>query len=381
MYLTLGLKELPFEQAEKQAIYIESEYNENMNHYIQENYDTICGVFEMFGWEFVYIPKIADTLKKSEFLKYNAPYVKNINNDVHWGNDLLLQYIIYPSDRMNILPSLLYYNPNKYVEGIDAPIQYSAMTLPENIMGVVDLSKIVFSILNDCRVRDEEYEDDEDEDIRAREADEDVRFRLADNDIEDDVIDLFPDMAYASEDVVSFANDISFDEEARKLMKEAKAIVEKLKAKGVSEYLLHKLVQGEEKLSRLHITKDYRILLEDYDIEIEMMPLPKILFLLYLNHPEGINFKDLSDYREELMKYYKGVRGGLFSLYDAGYRIERLTTPGDNSVNEKCSSIKAAFISKITPQLANNYCIVGHRAETRKIILPRELVIWDEYNA
>ena len=34
MYFTLGLKKLPFKQVEKQAIYVESEYNEKVNRYI-----------------------------------------------------------------------------------------------------------------------------------------------------------------------------------------------------------------------------------------------------------------------------------------------------------------------------------------------------------
>ena len=142
--------------------------------------------------------------------------------------------------------------------------------------------------------------------------------------------------------------------------------------------MLQSIIRGEEKLSRLHITKDYRIILQDYGMEIEMKPLPKILFLLYLNHPEGIYFKDLSDHRKELMEYYKGIKDGLFSMSEAENRIERLTTPGDNSVNEKSSNIKAAFVSKIEPRLASNYCIVGSRAGKRKITLPRELVTWDK---
>ena len=39
-------------------------------------------------------------------------------------------------------------------------------------------------------------------------------------------------------------------------------------------------------------------------MEISMTALPKAVFLLFLAHPEGIIFKDLSDYREELASIY-----------------------------------------------------------------------------
>lgn len=58
------------------------------------------------------------------------------------------------------------------------------------------------------------------------------------------------------------------------------------------------------KLSRLVITEDYRFLLEDYQMEVELQPVHKAVYLLFLAHPEGIEFKRLSDYREELLRYY-----------------------------------------------------------------------------
>lgn len=45
MYFTLGLKELPFEQAKRQVIYTEGEYNVEVNRFIQKNYDAIRSCF------------------------------------------------------------------------------------------------------------------------------------------------------------------------------------------------------------------------------------------------------------------------------------------------------------------------------------------------
>ena len=60
------------------------------------------------------------------------------------------------------------------------------------------------------------------------------------------------------------------------------------------------------KLSRLLITKDYRFVLVDYEKEVELQPVHKAVYLLFLAHPEGIEFKRLGDYREELTRYYRG---------------------------------------------------------------------------
>ena len=61
---------------------------------------------------------------------------------------------------------------------------------------------------------------------------------------------------------------------------------------------------AKKRLSRLLITKDYRfILIDDNKKEIILNPVHKAVYLLFLNHPEGIEFKNLIDYREELLKY------------------------------------------------------------------------------
>ena len=55
------------------------------------------------------------------------------------------------------------------------------------------------------------------------------------------------------------------------------------------------------KFSRITITKDCTVLLTDYDNkEVKMEPIVKAIYLLFLNHPEGIAFKYLPDYRKEL---------------------------------------------------------------------------------
>ena len=78
-----------------------------------------------------------------------------------------------------------------------------------------------------------------------------------------------------------------------------------LKAIGVPLLEELRIEAAKGNLSRLVITKDYRFVLEDYNHrEVELQPVHKAVYLLFLSHPEGIEFKKLSDYREELTRYY-----------------------------------------------------------------------------
>lgn len=141
------------------------------------------------------------------------------------------------------------------------------------------------------------------------------------------------------------------------------------------------------KLSRLLITKDYRFFLVDYgNREVELQPVHKAVYLLFLAHPEGIEFKRLADYREELTRYYMATA----KLLDKEKIIEgvsHLTDPLDNAINEKCSRIKKVFLNMMDEYTASYYIISGHTQkhfagsnrvwyERLKVVtLPRELVV------
>ena len=140
------------------------------------------------------------------------------------------------------------------------------------------------------------------------------------------------------------------------------------------------------KLSRLLITKDYRFILMDYDQkEVELQPVHKAVYLLFLAHPEGIEFKRLADYREELTRYYMAT-AKLMDKEKIMEGVDHLVNPLDNAINEKCSRIKKVFLDMMDEYTASYYIISGHTQkhvagssriwyERLKVItLPRELV-------
>lgn len=131
------------------------------------------------------------------------------------------------------------------------------------------------------------------------------------------------------------------------------------------------------KFSRITITKDCSVFLTDYDNkEVKMEPMTKAVYLLYLRHPEGIAFKQLPDFRKELTDIYVKIKP--VGLNDRVLKsIDDVTNPLLNSINEKCSRIKAAFLPLVDATLVDHYYIIGKGGEEKKITLPRNLVIWE----
>lgn len=139
-------------------------------------------------------------------------------------------------------------------------------------------------------------------------------------------------------------------------------------------------------LSHLIITEDCRFLLPDYQKEVSLTPIHKALYMLFLNHPEGIEFKNLIDHREELLGIYQRM-GSRMEQSKIEETVNRLVNPLDNAINEKCSRIKAAFLDLMDEYQADYYIINSHVKrhqgtftkiwfERLKIInLPRKLVV------
>ena len=133
-----------------------------------------------------------------------------------------------------------------------------------------------------------------------------------------------------------------------------------LKAIGVPMLEELRIEAAKGQLSRLVITKDYRFVLADYDNrEVELQPVHKAVYLLFLAHPEGIEFKRLADYREELTRYYLAT-AKMMDKEKIIEGVDHLVNPLDNAINEKCSRIKKAFLELMDEYRASYYIISSH---------------------
>ena len=175
---------------------------------------------------------------------------------------------------------------------------------------------------------------------------------------------------------------------------EVKRLTEQLMAEGRKDLLLKaigvplleelRIEAAKGKLSKLVITEDYRFVLADYNQEVELQPVHKAVYLLFLAHPEGIEFKKLSEDREELTGYYMAT-AKMMDKEKIIEGVDHLVNPLDNAINEKCSRIKKAFLELMDEYRASYYIISSHTQkhiagrvwyERLKVItLPRELVM------
>ena len=178
-------------------------------------------------------------------------------------------------------------------------------------------------------------------------------------------------------------------EQVRMLVRQLQAAGRKdllLKAIGTPVLEELRMEAARAKLSRLLITKDYRFILMDYQKEVELQPVHKAVYLLFLAHPEGIEFKRLEEYREELTRYYMAT-AKLMDKEKIREGVDHLVNPLDNAINEKCSRIKKVFLDMMDEYTASYYIISGHTQkhivgssrvwyERLKVItLPREYVV------
>ena len=369
MYFTLGLKKLPFEPDCNQIIYIEGQHDKEVNELIRRNFHHIRKCFAEKNYDFCYIPFLKHDLTTGERLHYNAPYAKcSREADFMVNDNFILDFMLHPENREKILPSLLYFHPNCWdYSYFEAENQFRGIQISASSFdGDMSLSHVLDDILKDI----DNHRDNHPQ-LHFHKVSEPV---TGGEDEKDDLV------LYRDDDIWDFDANYFEDEESMRLIEEIQERIEMLRPRGPETYLIELLFKNrKKKLSRLHITKDFQIYLPDYfGMEITMTPLPKALFLLYLKHPEGIMFSYLPDFRKELLEIYRKVKGPLYNDISARSSIENLTNPIGNSINEKCSRVREAFVSKFDDSLARYYYIDGPRGETKKIALPRNLVKWEE---
>ena len=137
-------------------------------------------------------------------------------------------------------------------------------------------------------------------------------------------------------------------------------------------------IKGREVM--MEIDEKYRIFLKYDDgtliAEVKMPALPKALYFVFLNHPEGYPLKHLIDYREELLSWYRK----LSNRYNIGKSIDDLTDSTNNSANEKISRIGKAFKEAVEncDDSIDAFIPIGSKGEVYAIRVDRERIRWEQ---
>ena len=337
----------------KELIYVASEEDKDLEDMFETKSEVFEGWGQMMGFHIIYLPLLIKRLQEKRVLQYRAPYLNDTEvKSAIIGNDFLLRFLDNPADRGKMKHGFIRTeNIHRGDDGKDKAINRFYPLSSKSGEPIADqLHRISKQI-----------------------ATEDSQKKLTSRTFDEwgegvDVSDCPADSKFNSQ---QDGEDIS------DLMEEIRERVAKLRQRGIAEYLLEQLIHPDNRLSRMVITRDYRILLPDYNgMEIKMEPLVKAVYLLFLHHPEGIAFKQLPDYREELTRIYNQLKPS--GLTDRAIQsIEDVTNPMLNSINEKCARIRAAFIGQFDDYMAKSYYVDGQRGEAKKIALPRNMVIWE----
>lgn len=341
------------ELASDELIYVAREDNDVLENFFKMRYGVLEGWGKTIGFKIVYLPNLIKRLTNKQVLLYRAPYldIDDLQN-VYVGNDFMLRYLENPSDRKRITQGLLRtIKTYQRSDGKEKVTNRFYPLYPNSDESLIDqLHRIGVQIAVEKKLHEKSKSDEIDE---------------YDN--------WGPHYESAEEDFRSQQDEETIDD----LMEEVRERITKLRQRGIAEHVLEELIRPDNRLSRMVITKDRRIILPDYhDMEIKMEPLVKAVFLLFLKHPEGIVFKELPAYRNELAKIYSEVKPSGLSE-KALQSIEDVTNPLNNSINEKCARIRGAFVGQFDNHLAKHYYIDGMRGEPKKISLPRDLIVWE----
>lgn len=127
-------------------------------------------------------------------------------------------------------------------------------------------------------------------------------------------------------------------------------------------------------LSPIVLSKDFKILLPMYnELELKFNPKLKLLYILFLKHPEGIRLKEIDGYYKELISIYTTI-GKSPEEKAVKKVVGSLTDFNENSLNETLSKIKKFLIDELGATISESYQIQGVSGEPYKIGLDSALI-------
>ena len=340
----------------KELVYVASEEDKALTELFETRPEVLEGWSQMIGFHIVYLPLLIKRLKDKRVLQYRAPYLSETElSGISVGNDFLLQYLENPADKKKIKQGFIRTEDiHRGSDGKDRAInRFYPLSSTSGEPFADQLHRIGKQIANEKGKYDRYLEDKKPE------------------------FDEWGSVDDKEPPAESGSSPQGEEESVDDLMVEVRERIAKLRQRGISECILEQLIHPDNRLSRMLITKDWRIVLPDYNnMEIKMEPLVKAVYFLFLRHPEGITFKQLPDYRQELTQIYSNLRP-LGLSEKAIQSIEDVTNPLLNSINEKCARIRGAFLGQFDNYMAKSYYIDGQRGEPKKINLDRSLVNWE----
>jgi hypothetical protein len=358
-------------------IYFEKEQKIELNLFIRKNYEELKTKFAAIDLNFIYLPFLTESSKNIEQIiayyfpqlnYYNIPAKvseayneKVLKNFVNKGIEDLTQIFIDDS----FVPSEI--DCNELLNQVDYKGSFkTGLLFFTKHRGAIGVSDFFYSSHN------QNYEL----------FFEDVLSYLKPEDIDFGEIDCMIDNFLPFSEMTN-----QLDEDAKEVVKDLENRLSELKDNGqllfllpILKDLLNKQSQKIDlySISKMEIDYQNKIQLPYFKKEVELSHLTKSIYFLFLKHPEGINLKELGNYKKELLTIYTSVSNQLD--YDKMAKsIDDVINLETKSIYTHLSRIKSAFYKIMDGYFAKYYIVSGSGEEERMVLFDTRGIIWNNY--
>ena len=161
---------------------------------------------------------------------------------------------------------------------------------------------------------------------------------------------------------------IKTEKVSAQILKQAKSIFNGIR----NEFVFQEEVQSAEPISII-VDSKWKILLPEQNLEIRLTPLFKTLYLFFLSRNNGVKLKELSDYKDDLLKIYKKIRPGV-EIKKAERSIKELSNAEGATFNSTRTHINKIITELLKEPLADFYRITGEKGKPYSIKVPKKLI-------
>lgn len=368
-----------FNIPENYVIYFEKEHNKELNLFIRNNYEAIKTKFSALGLNFIYPPFIkVSKIQVEEILSYYTPQfnyyqiptlakdsfgqklLDNALQNAFKDFDTILNNNITETFKVNSEELLNLFEYNFHIK--------SGLFFFKFNSGIIGVSDYFYSN------SDNNYELFFEEAIQYLSRNEWEDYALGDAMIGS----FLPTVDYSEQ----------LDEEAKEIVQDLEIKLKELKDSGQLLFLIPVLKDLLNKqshtidfnsISKMEIDYQNKIQLPYFKKEVELSHLTKSIYFLFLKHPEGINLKELGNYKKELLTIYNSVSNQLD--YDKMAKsIDDVINLETKAIYTHLSRIKSAFYKIMDASFAKYYIVSGSGVEDRKVLFETKDIIWDNYD-
>ena len=377
LFGNLGLGD-KFTIPDNYVIYFEKEQNKELSLYIRRNFKMLKSKFAANDLNFIYFPLISSSSTNiQELISYYFPqlnyYLLPERVTEHFNEKMLSQVFNNFQEEINFIS-----DKNEYVPAqIKSEELLNLLDFKSNInsgllffkydKGVIGVSDYFYSNSN------HDYDLFFDEAIKHIVTDNWVDYSLGDNMLSN----FLPAIDYTEQ----------LDDDAKNLVKDIENRLTELKDSGQLLFLIPILKdllnkQSEKidfnSISKMEIDYQNKIQLPYFKKEVELSHLTKSIYFLFLKHPEGINLKELGNYKKELLILYKSVSNQLD--YDKMAKsIDDVINLETKAIYTHLSRIKSAFYKIMDASFANYYIVSGSGEEERVVLFNTKDIIWNNF--